>query len=176
MARLTDHFNVEADAFPYTDESFDVVLFCEIIEHLLADPVRALVEVRRVLKPGGTLVLTTPNVARLDNVRKAIAGRNVYDPYSGYGPYGRHNREYTQEELFALLDANGFSVRTMFTADVHPSQAGPTVPLSAVAPLVLRRSTDLGQYIFCQSGVNSESKRAAPARPAWLYRSLPQDT
>lgn len=171
-----DHFNVEADAFPYTDESFDVVLFCEIIEHLLSDPVRALVEIRRVLKPGGTLVLTTPNVARLDNVRKVVAGQNVYDPYSGYGPYGRHNREYTQEELFALLDANGFSVRTMFTADVHPSQAGPAVPLSAVAPLLRRRSTDLGQYIFCQASVNRESKRSAPARPGWLYRSMPQDS
>ncbi len=167
-----DHFNVETDAFPYADESFDVVLFCEIIEHLLSDPVHTLVEIRRVLRPGGTLVLTTPNVARLDNVRKVVAGENVYDPYSGYGPYGRHNREYTQEELFALLDANGFSVRTMFTADVHPGHTSSPIPLSAVAPLVRRRSTDLGQYIFCQSGVNSESKRSAPVRPGWLYRSM----
>src|SRR6266852_1573258 len=63
-------FNIETEAFPYEDNSFDVVLFCEIIEHLLSDPVHVLTEVRRVLKPGGDLVLTTPNVARLDNVRK----------------------------------------------------------------------------------------------------------
>ncbi len=56
-------FNVEQDVFPYADNSFDVVLFCEIIEHLLSDPVHALLEIRRVLKPGGVMVLTTPNVA-----------------------------------------------------------------------------------------------------------------
>ena len=121
-------FNIEAEKFPYDDNSFDVVLFCEIIEHLLSDPVHALTEIRRVLKPGGDLVLTTPNVARLENARKIIAGENVYDPYSGHGPYGRHNREYTQEDLFSLLTANGFTVRTIFTADVHPEPAAQACP------------------------------------------------
>jgi glycosyltransferase involved in cell wall biosynthesis/SAM-dependent methyltransferase len=50
-------FNLEAETFPYDDNSFDVVLFCEIIEHLLTDPVHALTEIKRVLKPGGDLVL-----------------------------------------------------------------------------------------------------------------------
>jgi glycosyltransferase involved in cell wall biosynthesis/SAM-dependent methyltransferase len=165
-------FNIEEDKFPYDDASFDVVLFCEIIEHLLSDPVHALVEIRRVLKPGGMLVLTTPNVARLDNVRKIIAGENIYDPYSGYGAYGRHNREYTQAELSSLLKANGFHVRTMFTADVNPEHTASSIPLNSVAPLLRHRRTDVGQYIFCQSGINRELKISAPVRPAWLYRSM----
>ena len=162
-------FNIEADAFPYQENFFDVVLFCEIIEHLLSDPVHALTEIRRVLKPGGDLIVTTPNVARLDNVRKIIAGHNVYDPYSGHGPYGRHNREYTQEDLFDLLSSNGFSIRTMFTADVN---SGPKsdVPLNAIAHLVKQRQTDLGQYIFCRCSVNHESKGITAQRPEWLYR------
>jgi SAM-dependent methyltransferase len=165
-------FNIEKDSFPYKDDTFDVVLFCEIIEHLLSDPVHALVEIRRVLKPGGILVLTTPNVVRLDNVRKIIGGENVYDPYSGYGPYGRHNREYTQEDLFSLLSANGFSVSTMFTADVNPGHTSSSVPLDKIAPLVRHRPTDLGQYIFCQSSINQASKQLLPVRPHWLYRSM----
>ena len=132
----------------------------------------ALFEIRRVLKPEGVLVLTTPNVVRLDNVRKVIGGENIYDPYSGYGAYGRHNREYTQQELFDLLSANGFSVRTMFTADVNPGHTSSNVPLSTVVPLVRHRQTDLGQYIFCQCGVNRESKDERPVRPDWLYRSM----
>ncbi|HKC64331.1 MAG TPA: glycosyltransferase [Pyrinomonadaceae bacterium] len=172
---LFKQFNIEEDAFPYNDSFFDVVLFCEIIEHLLYDPVHALTEIKRILKPGGVLVLTTPNVARLDNVRKIIAGENVYDPYSGYGPYGRHNREYTQEDLFNLLTANGFEVRTMFTADVNPGHTSSSVPLSTVMPLVSHRPTDLGQYIFCQCVVNQESKSLPAVRPSWLYRSMPQD-
>jgi glycosyltransferase involved in cell wall biosynthesis/SAM-dependent methyltransferase len=169
-------FNIEDEAFPYADDTFDVVLFCEIIEHLLSDPVHALLEIRRVLKPGGTLVLTTPNVVRLDNVRKIIGGENVYDPYSGYGPYGRHNREYTQEDLFSLLSANGFSVGTMFTADVNPGHTSSSVPLERVAPLVRHRQTDLGQYIFCQSSVNQATKELPPVRPNWLYRSMPEQS
>ncbi|MDT5060036.1 MAG: hypothetical protein QOH63_495 [Acidobacteriota bacterium] len=165
-------FNIEKETFPYGDETFDIVLFCEIIEHLLADPVHALIEIRRILKPGGILVLTTPNVVRLDNVRKVIAGENIYDPYSGYGPYGRHNREYTQEDLFNLLSANGFSVRTMFTANVNPGHTSSSVSLERIAPLVRNRQTDLGQYIFCQCSVNQDSKQWPPVRPLWLYRSF----
>jgi glycosyltransferase involved in cell wall biosynthesis/SAM-dependent methyltransferase len=165
-------FNVEEDSFPYEDDQFDVVLFCEIIEHLLSDPARALSEIRRVLKPGGVLVLTTPNVTRLDNVRKIIAGENIYDPYSGYGPYGRHNREYTPQDLFRLLTANGFHVGTIFTADVNPGHTSSRVSLPSIAPLVRHRQPDLGQYIFCQSNVTRDSKRQPVVRPGWLYRSM----
>ena len=165
-------FNLEVETFPYDDNFFDVVLFCEIIEHLLTDPVHALHEIKRILKPGGDLVLTTPNVARLENARKIIGGENVYDPYSGHGPYGRHNREYTQEDLFSLLTGNGFTVRTIFTADVHPETSGSAVSLRALAPLLKDRQTDLGQYIFCRCSVNQESKTSAKYRPDWLYRNI----
>ena len=87
------HFNVEKDPFPYENDKFDLVIFAEIIEHLLNDPCSVFREIKRVLKPGGILILTTPNVARLENVARLIAGANIYDPYSGYGAYGRHNRE-----------------------------------------------------------------------------------
>ena len=163
-------FNCEKDRFPYADDSFDVVLFCEIIEHLLADPVHALGEIRRVLKPDGILVLTTPNVARLENVARIVAGENPYDPYSPHGPYGRHNREYTPRDLHELLSANGFNIRTMFTADVHPSSS-PSVSLRALAPLVKDRPTDLGQYIFCQCSISPDAKTRDLVRPPWLYRT-----
>jgi SAM-dependent methyltransferase len=51
---------------PYPDRSFDLVLLTEVIEHL--DNHRAaLTEVARVLRPGGHLILTTPNIMRLDS-------------------------------------------------------------------------------------------------------------
>lgn len=164
------HFNVEADKFPYADEMFDVVLFCEILEHLLQDPVHALAEIRRVLKPGGTLIVTTPNVVRLENVRRMIAGENIYDPYSGYGPYGRHNREYTQQDLFSLLTVNGFRPNSLFTADVTEREE-PSASVDQIAPLRNRRP-ELGQYIFCRSTLNTDAKKKPPVRPEWLYRSM----
>jgi hypothetical protein len=54
------------------------MLFCEIIDHLLMDPL-ALMEIRRVMRPSGRLVLTTPNVNRLDNVLRMVQGVNIYD-------------------------------------------------------------------------------------------------
>lgn len=98
------HFNIEGSQFPFDDAEFDVVLFCEIIEHLLMDPVSVLLEIKRVLKPDGVLILTTPNVNKLDNILKITSGSNIYGYYSGHGPYGRHNREYTTNELKTLLD------------------------------------------------------------------------
>ena len=164
------HFNVEEDEFPYADDMFDVVLFCEIVEHLLKDPVHALAEIRRVLKPGGTLIVTTPNVVRLENVRKMIAGENIYDPYSGYGPYGRHNREYTQQDLFSLLSANGFRPNSLFTADVTEREDS-FASIDQIAALRNRRP-ELGQYIFCRSTLNTDAKKTPPVRPEWLYRSM----
>ena len=167
-----DQFNPEEDRFPYADASFDVVLFCEILEHLLIDPVHALLEIRRILKPDGLLVLTTPNVSRLENVCRMVVGENLYDRYSGYGPYGRHNREYNRHDLARVLTANGFLPETLFTADVHPDAAQGAAFLEQLNPLLAHRQADLGQYIFSCSRLTLNATLLAPVRPDWLYRSL----
>jgi SAM-dependent methyltransferase len=165
-------FNIEEDQFPYASNSFDVVLFCEIIEHLLMNPLAALRQIHRVLKPEGRLILTTPNVARLENVIAMIRGTNIFDPYSGFGPYGRHNREYTRLELLALLEFAGFEVEHCHTADAHQYGADGS-PLGVTAErLLVPRREDLGQYLFV---------RARPARmpreglPSFLFRSWPEE-
>jgi SAM-dependent methyltransferase len=165
-------FNLEEDRFPYDDDTFEVVIFCEILEHLLMDPMRCLREIHRVLVPGGRLVLSTPNVARLGNVLTMVEGGNIYDPYSGYGPYGRHNREYNRHELHRLLEFAGFGELSSFTADAHPSGDRTRAGFDAVAPLLAGRSADLGQYVFV-SARSSGSPRAG--LPTMLYRSWPDD-
>lgn len=164
-------FNIEDENFPYPDDSFDVVLYCEIFEHLTNDPVRSLVEIRRVLKPDGSLVLTTPNAIRLENVCKLLDGVTPFDQYSGFGPYGRHNKEYTTDELRQVLLANGFKVETHFTADVHRDYANTYRGMATLRPLVVERASDLGQYQFCVARVSAEAKHLRPVRPDWLYRS-----
>ncbi|GAH18757.1 unnamed protein product, partial [marine sediment metagenome] len=113
-----DHFNIEGDDIPFEDGFFDVILFCEIIEHLIHDPMKALLNIKKMLRPDGYLIFSTPNIARLENVAKLLVGENIYDPYSGYGPFGRHNREYSKHELFLMLTQLGFEIETMFTSDV----------------------------------------------------------
>jgi len=166
------HFNIETEKFPFKDGEFDVVLFCEIIEHLLIDPVAVIQEIKRVLKPNGVLILTTPNVSRLENVSKMMAGANIYDPYSGYGYYGRHNREYNKHELDWLLDYLGFTMDSMFTADVHENVANHYCSVAQLTPFLKHREMDLGQYIFLRA-INQQKARTK--KPAFLYRSYPED-
>ncbi len=101
-------YNVEIDRYPYPDNQFDVVLCCEILEHLAFNPTHLLRESHRILKPGGYLVLSTPNAVRLENLLRMVRGKNIYAPYSGYGVYGRHNREYSAGELREFLRLNNF--------------------------------------------------------------------
>jgi hypothetical protein len=52
-------------------------------------------------------------------LRDLALGKNIYDPYSGYGVYGRHNREYAPDEVIRLLEDCGFSVQKARLANVH---------------------------------------------------------
>lgn len=84
---------------PLPDGSFDLVWSSEVIEHV-ADTARWLSEVRRVLAPGGRLLLTTPAHGRL---RLALGGLERYSE-----PLGDHLHLYTARSLRTLLDEFGF--------------------------------------------------------------------
>jgi SAM-dependent methyltransferase len=117
-------FDLEKDRFPYEDDSFDLVTWVEVLEHLTLNPVHALAEIHRVLKPGGAVVITTPNVTRLDNIVKILKGRNIYDPYHlGSELQGsRHSREYTLRELRDLLEGCGFAIERAENLDIYPAE------------------------------------------------------
>jgi SAM-dependent methyltransferase len=63
------------EGLPFPDDSFDVVVAGELLEHL-ADPAAAVGHVRRVLKPGGRFVGSVPNAFRLKSRIRYLAGRH----------------------------------------------------------------------------------------------------
>lgn len=69
------------EGLPYPDRSFDVVVSVEVWEHV-ENPYRLLREVRRVLRPGGRFVFTTPNVLHMaSRVRTLVHGfAELFDP------------------------------------------------------------------------------------------------
>jgi SAM-dependent methyltransferase len=123
-----DSFNLELSDYPYPDDTFDLVLFCEILEHLVVDPLPVFGKLRRVLKPGGLLLVTTPNAVRLANLALMLAGSNPFDRYHPQnGVYGRHNREFTAKELEAILKGAGFELVALTTHDRYNYHVMPIV-------------------------------------------------
>ncbi len=164
------NIDVERDDLPFENEVFDMILFCEVLEHLPNDPIKALLSIKRCLKRGGHLILSTPNVNRLENIARMIQGSNIYDPISRYGVHGRHNREYNKHELFLILSHLGFNIEIMFASDVHANRAKDYFYISDITKLIKKvknREQDLGQYIFIRA-INL--KNANNNKLDWLYR------
>lgn len=120
---FVDLFDAEKDPYPYPAGHFETVLACEIFEHLLHDPMHMLLEMNRVLEDGGTLILTTPNVASYTAVARVLEQSANPQLFSKYAyPLGEfadteipHVREYTPLELREAVESAGFEVENLFT-------------------------------------------------------------
>jgi ubiquinone/menaquinone biosynthesis C-methylase UbiE len=73
LAGNVQYTQADAQAMPFEDNSFDIVVSCETIEHV-PDPRAAVREMFRVAKPGGTLYLTTPNYLNFTGLYLIYAG------------------------------------------------------------------------------------------------------
>jgi ubiquinone/menaquinone biosynthesis C-methylase UbiE len=86
----------DGSAIPFPDESFDKAVLFQVIEHV-EDDSGFLREIARVLKPGGTLFLTTPSRSY-----RLKPGQKPWNPY--------HIREYTHRELLGVMKKSFSSV------------------------------------------------------------------
>lgn len=167
-----DHFDAEKDRFPYEDSFFSTVLCCELIEHLFEDPMHLMSEVNRILKPGGHLVLTTPNIAALRGISAILLGyhpgffHSYIKPAESGEVDARHNREYTPREIHKLLENAGFEVARLETGEFREE---PHPEFGWVLHLLNRYylNTDLrGDGIYA---VGRKTGAVRERYPGWLY-------
>lgn len=106
------------EGVPFESGFFDVVIGAEVIEHL-ANTDFFIKEVRRVLKDGGILILTTPNLVSLGRRLNYLLGKDGFHEASyAYPPgAGGHLRYFNKHLLFSFLGFHGFRVEG-FTSEV----------------------------------------------------------
>ena len=100
---------------PFDDEYFDLVIFTEVLEHIFAPPREVLTGIRQILRAGGKLILSVPNIAALNKRIKLLVGvtplphpdlKMRKDWVHGHG----HLHEYTMKEIVSVLKACGFKI------------------------------------------------------------------
>lgn len=92
------------EKLPFTSGMFDIVFAGEAIEHTIDDD-GFLKETYRVLKPGGLLILTTPNLLSLGNRILMLLGRMPRFAYAQY-----HYRIYNLQTIIDKIEKSGFRI------------------------------------------------------------------
>ena len=168
-----DHFDAERHRFPYDDESFDTVMCCELLEHLFSDPMHMMSEINRILKPGGHLVLTTPNIGSMRAVSSILLGYHpaFFPAYirprkEGEEAEARHNREYVPMEIQHLIEDSGFELTRLETGEFLDE---PHPEFGWVRHLLERYNLS---HNLRGDGIYAVGRKHGPVKdrwPEWLY-------
>lgn len=110
--------DIESQEFPFEPATFTDVIFTEVLEHLFRDPAWTMFQMNRVMAPGGTMFLTTPNACGYDSLINLInqANPNARSQFFAAIESG-HPHLWTADECRDLLNAHGFDVVSVDTAD-----------------------------------------------------------
>lgn len=109
IARKKNHlriFNSTLEGVNFPDRFFDVITLWDVLEHL-HDPFESLLEMNRILKPGGILLVRVPN---FDSMDRSIFKSN----WAGWDA-PRHLYVFGKTNIKALLNKTGFSIKNINT-------------------------------------------------------------
>jgi 2-polyprenyl-3-methyl-5-hydroxy-6-metoxy-1,4-benzoquinol methylase len=111
--------DLDVDKVPADDSSFDCVIMNEVFEHLRINLIASMRELRRVLRPNGILLLSTPNLRSVEGINNLLRRQEAYSSMGGifnnyayleeHGIMG-HVREYTSKEVMDFLKQIGFEI------------------------------------------------------------------
>lgn len=123
-----------------TLERYDLVVLCEVIEHIPIPPHIILAKIRKWIRPAGYLFLTTPNLYRLRNVIRLALGMPVFCNffYPERGTSLGHPLEYAPEHLAWQVETGGYEVQFLKLVQLSNVGASMTAKIgrTLLAPLL----------------------------------------
>jgi SAM-dependent methyltransferase len=149
--------NLRHYKLPYESGSFDAVILCEVIEHLNFNPLPILMEINRVLKPGGYIYIGMPNQSSYANRRKLLFGHSVHNPIDDFFAQldrktnmivGLHWREYTVPETVSMIEKMGFETcRKYYYGKTFEGRNFIAVGLKRLLPFLLPSQVVIGRKV-----------------------------
>jgi SAM-dependent methyltransferase len=133
------------DPIPAEKESCDLVFCFEVVEHFLNSPESLFREVSRVLRPGGHLLLSTPNLQHWHRLLYWINGITYPDTDFREPVESRHTHIFSLRELKALLNTAGLEVVSYFFGDPWQT-AKPGMQLASLDRMALDLFADREEY------------------------------
>jgi SAM-dependent methyltransferase len=133
---------------PFEDEAFDVVIMCEVIEHLNFNPLPLLKEINRIGKQNSIFYLSQPNLACIGNRLRLLRGNSIQVSVESFFTQldpswpeiaNGHWREYTKEDIQRILVPFGFRIEKQYYFSL-----GETLPTDSIR----RRLSNLFYAMF----------------------------
>ena len=147
------------------DESVNVVLLAEIIEHITFNPIELWKEIYRVITPRGRIIVTTPNYYRLGGyawqVERLLAGYGGGIPVEQiikFNTLGHHWKEYSRKELMQYFN--------LLSPDFNWVRCDYTVGESSRAAALQRAFKWIRQGLHVEVDI-PEKKHGITAEPGW---------
>ncbi len=128
--RRYEHYAIETAGvrledylLPFEDETFDVIIMCEVLEHLNFNPLPLLKEINRVGRPDSLFYLSLPNLTQYKRRLQFLFGKPILAPIQAYfdqldpdklAIVNNHWREYTGPEIRELLERMGYRIERQY--------------------------------------------------------------
>ncbi len=109
----------DVEGWPRESVRFDLIVCAETIEHLHTPPEFALMVLGSLLKPGGLLLVTTPNACGIARRLMLLWGTNPFERIRYYSRNPGHFREYTRAEMIEMGNTAGLEVRECRTINFY---------------------------------------------------------
>lgn len=114
-----DAYDIEAAELNYNENSFDYIIFGDVLEHL-KDPSKVIVNMKRYLKEDGSLLISLPNIMHYSVIFPLLNGNFTYEDA---GILDRtHLKFFTKNEIIKMVSSAGYNIDLMMMKSVGDSE------------------------------------------------------